>query len=77
MCIVHPLTVKFALKFGEAEMAEMAVRGRWYSAPRIFLGAVVITLVTVRGWYFIKFNLNIVTLTLYRVRRVNLNTWSL
>ena len=47
----HWGTVKFVLKFGKAEMAEMAVRGSRYSAPRNSLGAVVANLVTVRGWF--------------------------
>ena len=33
----HPLMVKFVLKFGEAEMAEMAVRDSWYLLQEFFL----------------------------------------
>ena len=50
-CFKHRGTVKFVLKFGKAEMAEMVVRGSRYSASRNSLGAVVANLVTVRGWF--------------------------
>ena len=51
MTQTHGGTVKFVLKFGKAEVAEMAVLGSWYSAPRNSVGAVVATLVTMRVWF--------------------------